>query len=204
MSVRYRFCEKETKRKGRKLLSRSVFTPCWHSQEYFSQFILHNRKARFSLTHGLRMIRTSSSSSIHPCASKPPPKLVHMVCSLFFPPIPSKGRIPCASAYRLIEVIPASMQIAVRAVSLGTMGKIMHVQPSMRVPSFVLMPAINLSREVIGTPRDLLLGLRSLSQALFFRAFLKAITEMQEAFLGFGAKFLVGERRGRSACIMAR
>lgn len=136
MSVRYRFCEKETKRKGRKLLSRSVFTPCWHSQEYFSQFILHNRKARFSLTHGLRMIRTSSSSSIHPCASKPPPKLVHMVCSLFFPPIPSKGRISCASAYRLIEVIPASMQIAVRAVSLGIMGKIMHVQPSMRVPSF--------------------------------------------------------------------
>lgn len=63
----------------------------------------------------------------------------------------------------MIEVVPASMQIAVRAVRLAIMGKIMHVQPSMRVPSFVLMPAINLSREVIGTPRDLLLGLRSLS-----------------------------------------
>lgn len=48
----------------------------------------------------------------------------------------------------------------------------MRVKARLRCPGFVLMPSIKRSKQVLGTPRRLLLLLRSLSQATTFDAFL--------------------------------
>lgn len=48
----------------------------------------------------------------------------------------------------------------------------MRFKISLRYPGFIIIPAINRSKKVLGTPRKLLLLLRSLSQATTFDAFL--------------------------------
>ncbi|KAK0610265.1 hypothetical protein DIS24_g12104 [Lasiodiplodia hormozganensis] len=92
----------------------------------------------------------------------------------FFLPIPTDfldtGGPLSLSDEHAENIIPTAWQVE-RSVSTE-LRRVMHVKTRLRYPGFVLMPAIKRSKQVLGTPRRLLLLLRSLSRATAFDAFL--------------------------------
>ncbi|KAH7033963.1 hypothetical protein B0J12DRAFT_680026, partial [Macrophomina phaseolina] len=149
----------------------------WHDGDGFPQYL--GRLPPYTGNAGLSLMLGRSKQDAHDQLL-----LFHLAVRLhasskerpqdFFLPIPADffdtGDPLNLSNETAKNIVPIHWQVKQSA--LAELERVMRVKISLRYPGFVIMPAINRSKKVLGTPRKLLLLLRSLSQATTFDAFL--------------------------------
>lgn len=157
----------------------------------------HNKKAEFSLLLGHSLedknacvllfhlpLRVRAGS-----ASKP--------TDLFFilPPEAFSSTTPLGVTTTNTSEITKSHSDVLKSTGLGDSANVIRLEFNLKERGYVLMPRIKMKHELLGTPRELLLSLRSLSQTTNFDVYLKRNTYSQVALSDFSTAALEGSVR---------
>lgn len=168
-----------------------------HDVHYLGRLSSHNRKAEFSLMLGhLPEEENVSLLLFHlplrvraGSASKPIDLFVVIPVESFHSASPLSVGAATASE------IPEPHLDAIKSAGLDNCPNVLRVQFNLKEPGYVMMPRMKVKSALVGTPRELLLNLRSLSRALSFNVYLKRNTYSQVALANFSSAVLQGDAR---------
>ncbi|EKG11780.1 hypothetical protein MPH_11275 [Macrophomina phaseolina MS6] len=160
-----------------------------HNVHFLGRLSSHNRKTEFSLMLGHFPADTNAFVLFFHLplriragsASKP------IDLFLVLPVESFESTTPFNAAPVSTSELPESHVDALKSAGLNSPLNVLRVQLRMREPGYVLMPRMKIKNELLGTPRDLLLSLRSLSQASSMTVYLKKNTYAQVALNELGS-----------------
>lgn len=173
----------------------------WEDQardvHYLGRLSSHNRKAEFSLMLGHSpedkndfLLLFHLPLRVRAGGTPKPIDLFLVLPVESFTPASPLGATTTAASE-----IPDSHLNAIKSAGLDNSANALCVQFRLKEPGYVMMPRIKIKNSLVGTPRDLLLSLKSLSEATNFDVYLKRNTYSQVALSGFGSAVLHGTAR---------
>ncbi|OJD33986.1 proline-rich receptor-like protein kinase perk4-like [Diplodia corticola] len=173
----------------------------WEDEALHAHFLgrlsSHNKKADFSLLLGHSpddrnacLLLLHLPLRVRPGAGSKPTDLF-----LILPPEAFNSPTPLDITTASTSEFPNSHLDLLKSAGLSDSINAVRLAFKLRDPGYVLMPRIKLKNELLGTPRELLLALRSLSQATSFDVYLKRSTYSQVALSDFRAAVLDGSAR---------
>ncbi|KAL1644250.1 hypothetical protein SLS58_004530 [Diplodia intermedia] len=154
----------------------------------------HNKKADFSLLLGHSTEDRNACVLLFHLPLRVRPGSASKPTDLFLvlPPDTFSSPTPLEITTATTSEIPNPHLDVLRSTGLSDAVCAVRLAFNLTKPGYVLMPRIKLKHELLGTPRELLLKLRSLSQTTSFDVYLKRNTYSQVALGNFRAALLEG------------
>ncbi|OMP89362.1 hypothetical protein BK809_0000017 [Diplodia seriata] len=154
----------------------------------------HNKKADFSLLLGHSPEDRNACVLLFHLPLRVRPGSASKPTDLFLvlPPDTFSSPTPLEITTATTSEIPNPHLDVLKSTGLSDAVGAVRLAFNLTKPGYVLMPRIKLKHELLGTPRELLLNLRSLSQTTSFDVYLKRNTYSQVALGDFRAALLEG------------